>query len=111
VEKEIQKEIEDIINGLKCRRDFICYKSGFQQLCKVRDIELENFLICLDGHNGDCKFSVYFSESHFCQCPLRIREGKESTERQGDRDDDHVHAIASFRNRLSTKKIKLSIGL
>ena len=62
MEKDIQKEIEEIVDGLKCPRDFICYKSGFQQLCKVSDIGLQNFLICLDGHTGDCKFSVYFSE-------------------------------------------------
>jgi hypothetical protein len=69
VGKDIQKEIEDIIDGLKCPRDFICYKSGFKELCKVKDIGLENFLICLNGLKQDCKFSVYFSELNFCHCP------------------------------------------
>lgn len=71
-EKDIQKEIEEIIDGLKCPRDFICYKSGFKKLCKVEDIGLESFLICLNGIAGECKFSVHFSNLYFCQCPLRM---------------------------------------
>ena len=35
---DINKEIEKIIDELKCPKDFICYKSGFQNLCKVEDI-------------------------------------------------------------------------
>jgi hypothetical protein len=72
MERDIQKEIADIIDGLKCPRDFICYKSGFKELCKVKDIGLENFLICLNGFKEECKFAVFFSEFHFCQCPLRM---------------------------------------
>ena len=72
MEKDIQKEIEEIIDGLKCPKDFICYKSGFQKLCKVEDIGLESFLICLNGLAGECKFSVCFSNLNFCQCPLRM---------------------------------------
>jgi hypothetical protein len=35
---DINKEIEKIIDELKCPKDFICYKSGFRNLCKVEDI-------------------------------------------------------------------------
>jgi hypothetical protein len=71
VKKDIQKEIEEILDGLKCPRDFMCYKSGFEKLCKVEDIGLESFLICLNGLAEKCKFSVHFSDQYFCQCPLR----------------------------------------
>jgi|GEM_PF-641935 len=72
VEKDIREEIEKIIDGLKCPKDFVCYKSGFRKLCKIEDIGLESFLICLNGLAGECKFSVCFSNLYFCQCPLRI---------------------------------------
>ncbi len=72
VERDIQKEIEELIDGLKCPKDFICYKSGFEKLCKVEDTGLESFLICLDGIAGECKFAVSFSSLCFCQCPLRM---------------------------------------
>ena len=35
---DINKEIGKIIDGLKCPKDFTCYKSGFRNLCKVEDI-------------------------------------------------------------------------
>ena len=72
VEKDIQKEIEEIVDGLKCPKDFICYKSGFKKLCKVEDIGLESFLICSNGLAEECKFSVHYSNMNFCQCPLRM---------------------------------------
>jgi hypothetical protein len=69
---DINKEIEEIIDGLKCPKDFICYKSGFKKLCKVEDTGLESFLVCLNDLAIDCKFSVNFSHVYFCQCPLRM---------------------------------------
>jgi hypothetical protein len=60
VEKDIWKEIEDILDGLKRPRDFMCYKSGFKKLCKVEDIGLESFLICLNGLAEECKFFCAF---------------------------------------------------
>lgn len=68
--------IEELINGLECPKDFVCYKSGLQQLSKTRDIGLETFLICLENHANTCKFSVPFAELFFCQCPLRVYMAK-----------------------------------
>jgi len=45
MEKEIQKQIENIIDVLQCPKSFICYKSGLKNLCKVKDIGLESFII------------------------------------------------------------------
>ncbi len=72
MEKDLQKQIEEIIDGLKCPKDFICYKSGFKKICRVMDIGMESFLVCLDRNSLECKFSVYFSDFYFCQCPLRM---------------------------------------
>ena len=71
-EKDITKQIEELVNSLKCPKDFVCYKSGFKKMCRVKDIGIESFLICLDKDSLECRFSVHFGGVYFCQCPLRV---------------------------------------
>ena len=66
------EKLEDIVNGLKCPKDFKCYKSGFKDLCKAEDIGIESFLVCLEEDPSECQFSIPFGEAYFCECPLRI---------------------------------------
>jgi hypothetical protein len=70
--EDYKKEIEEIIGQLKCPKDFSCYKSGFEVLCKVEDIGMELFLECLEKNPSECKFSLFLGRSCFCRCPLRI---------------------------------------
>jgi hypothetical protein len=67
-----KKEMEGLIDELKCPKDFACYKSGFEVLCKATDVGIESFLECLEEKPFDCKFSVFFGGLYYCQCPLRI---------------------------------------
>lgn len=67
-----KREIEEIIAGLKCPKDFICYTSGLRKLCRAKDIGVESFLECLERKPKSCQFSVSFGLMHLCQCPLRI---------------------------------------
>jgi hypothetical protein len=67
-----KKEIEKIIARFKCPKDFECYKSGFKNLCKAKDIGLEKYLECLKKDPGDCVFSLSFGYSYLCKCPLRV---------------------------------------
>ena len=66
------KKLEDIIDGVKCPKGFICYKSGYDNLCKAEDIGIESFLVCLEKDPSDCKFSISFGDGFYCQCPLRV---------------------------------------
>ena len=72
IQQDTQQDIEEIIDGLKCPKDFVCYKSEFKRLCRVKDIGMESFLICLENKLLECRFSIYFGELYFCQCPLRV---------------------------------------
>jgi hypothetical protein len=72
LQQDIQKDIEEIIDGLKCSNNFICYKSKFERLSRVQDIGMESFLICLENKVLDCRFSINFGDIYFCQCPLRF---------------------------------------
>jgi len=73
MEEHHKKEIMEILSGLQCSKDFVCYTSGQVRLCKADDIGLESYLVCLEEHPKDCKFHVVlFGDKHFCKCPLRV---------------------------------------
>jgi hypothetical protein len=68
-----KKQIEAILDGLQCSKDFVCYTSGQKKLCKAEDIGLDSYLVCLENDPRGCTFfAVVFGDKHFCQCPLRV---------------------------------------
>ena len=71
-DKEFEKEVAEIIGDLKCPKNFKCYRSGFEALCKADDIGLESYLDCLEDNAFECKFAFSFGEGYFCKCPLRV---------------------------------------
>ena len=70
--KNIRKQLDKIIDGIKCPYDFKCCKSDFKDLCKAQDIGMESFLKCLDRTSEECVFSMSLADSKFCKCPLRL---------------------------------------
>jgi hypothetical protein len=72
MEKTAEIQIEEMIGGCTCPKDFKCYKSNFENLCKARDIGLESFVACLVRDPMECKFSLLFGGVFFCSCPVRI---------------------------------------
>lgn len=68
-----KKQLEEIIGQMECTKDFRCYKSGYENLCKAKDIGIESLLECLEEDPEECEFSfAFFGYSYFCQCPLRV---------------------------------------
>ena len=73
MEQHQKEELLDILCGLHCDKDFVCYTSGQIKLCKAEDVGFESYLVCLQEHPEECKFSLkLFGDRHFCQCPLRV---------------------------------------
>ena len=72
LEKTVDIQIQEMISGCACPKDFSCYKSNFSNLCKAKDIGLESFVICLMKDPLDCKFSILFGGVSFCACSVRI---------------------------------------
>ena len=70
--EEEKRRIQDIIGRMQCPKHFKCADSGFENLCRAKDFGLESFLECLDENPSTCKFSIFFGNAHFCQCPLRV---------------------------------------
>jgi hypothetical protein len=70
--QEQRQEIEKIASGLNCSKDFRCYKSGSEKLCKARDFGMEEYIDCLEENPEKCEFSLPFGEGYLCKCALRI---------------------------------------
>jgi hypothetical protein len=76
MDAELEKEIREIIGDLRCPKDFKCYRSGFENLCKATQVDgVVSYLECLEEDPKECVFSRYVSvgDSSFylCACPLR----------------------------------------
>jgi hypothetical protein len=71
-DEELEKGIAEIIGDLKCSKDFKCYRSGFENLCKAKDFGAELFLECLEENPEECKFSSHWKTFWLCDCPLRV---------------------------------------
>jgi hypothetical protein len=75
--QDLKQEIEEIIGQFECPKDFRCYKSGLEVLCKAKYIGAEVFLECLEEVPHRCTFSLFLGRSYLCQCPLRAYIAKE----------------------------------
>ena len=70
-EQQQQKQIEEIIAAMKCSKDFLCYKSGFTDLCEVKVVAETGFVECLPGNEQACEFKRHLMDKTFCECRLR----------------------------------------
>lgn len=66
-----QTQIEEIISDMECWKGFDCYKSKFENLCKIRIFRDGELRECLETKTWLCKFSFSFGNGFYCKCPLR----------------------------------------
>jgi hypothetical protein len=72
-----KKRIDKIIARMECEKDFECYKSKFEELCKTRLVHKGKLLggwgvECVKPKQEGCKFKTSFGAKDFCSCPLRV---------------------------------------
>ena len=70
--KEHKEKIEQIMAEMNCPKDFKCYKSDFEKLCKAKDNGLNGYADCLESDWDTCPFKLSFGYGKFCCCPLRV---------------------------------------
>ena len=71
ITQEHNTRIEEIISGMECPKDFECYKSGFEDLAKIKIFRDGDLVECLGERPQFCKFSFRFGLDYYCKCPLR----------------------------------------
>lgn len=70
--KEIIATIKDMRDKVSCSKDFVCFESGFERICKARDDGLKDYLICLESDPSQCNFALAFGTAYYCHCPIRV---------------------------------------
>lgn len=70
--QEHKRQIEKIMSAMSCQKDFECYKSGFDNICKATHRGLDMYADCCDESKTICEFRVPFGYGAFCRCPLRV---------------------------------------
>ena len=71
ITQEHQRLIESIKSEMECPKDFTCYKSGFENLSRIKDVADGKIVECLEEDSQPCEFGLNFGSSVFCQCKLR----------------------------------------
>lgn len=77
MDKEIKEKIDQIAAKIECSKDFRCVKHDFTEICRAKDVRLEEHLECLDEKAYECPFSISYGNSYYCRCPLRVYLCKE----------------------------------
>ena len=72
VHVEIEKLIIDLRkDGIRCPKNFLCYKNNYEGLCKTGFVGKLRILCCLEEKPQKCIFSFFHNERFYCQCPIR----------------------------------------
>jgi hypothetical protein len=66
------EKIEEIKKNIECPKGFRCLKLNVEDLCRARDLGMDNYLECNDKTGVLCAFSISFGDSLFCKCPMRV---------------------------------------
>ena len=76
ISEEHRERIEDIISGMQrdklhCVKDFECYTSELESLCKIKGIGSFDEIECDSMDAMCCHLSFEATGKRFCKCPLR----------------------------------------
>ncbi len=72
MDEAITRQVNEIMKRMTCRKGFKCAASGFENLCRAKDIGLKRHLQCLELMPSLCEYSLELDKKFFCACPLRI---------------------------------------
>jgi len=66
-----QIELTEIIGGLKCPKNYHCYRTNYKELCKAEFLGKLKVVHCLEEDSQGCIFSLSYKDAYYCQCPVR----------------------------------------
>ena len=77
IPQQNKAHIREIMAGMKCLKDFECYKSGLENLCKTKDMGVDGSVVCLEETPEACEYSLFLEpDKRLCLCPLRVYVAK-----------------------------------
>lgn len=72
IPKEDKDKIEQLMADMNCPKDFLCFNSEFEVLCKAKDNGVNGYANCLEKEFFTCSFKVTFGHGALCHCPIRV---------------------------------------
>ena len=69
--QEQRTQIKDIIKKMDCPKDFVCYKSNFENIGEVGIVGNARMIECIEKNVQTCQFGFSFCLGTICKCPLR----------------------------------------
>jgi hypothetical protein len=70
--QDLRNKIKEIIGETQCPHELCCLETGFDKVCKTREVGLEQYIECLEEDASHCSFSASYGNSQYCSCPLRV---------------------------------------
>ncbi len=72
--QEHREAIEKIIASCECPKNFKCYKTELEKLCRCRIVNIgtEAAVECLEQNSESCIYEISSDNTRYCRCPLRI---------------------------------------
>ena len=68
--------IEKLKAVTDCIKNFQCLDPDAESLCKVKDMDLESYVKCLEEADSNCKFQQHFGSYYLCSCPVAVYRAK-----------------------------------
>ena len=64
------EKAKQILGDLNCKKDLLCIRGGFENLCRAAYIGQKSQLMCLEK-DRECTFSLPYGAEFMCKCPFR----------------------------------------
>ena len=71
MQKKYKEKLKQVLDKTACDKEYRCYKSGPEPLCKPKDMLLEGF-IEVDKGSTICDYLKNYGGRYFCKCPLYV---------------------------------------
>jgi len=71
ITQENKEQIEEIMQSMRCPRQFECYRSDFQDIGEVGIVGDAVMLECIEQRGRTCEFGSPRGLGIICMCPLR----------------------------------------
>ena len=68
---DFQKDLEKSAGGMDCPKDFICFKSNFEHICKVNIFGFGEVFQCGEENPFSCSFARRYLDKYQCTCIIR----------------------------------------
>lgn len=82
--KELSSQQRELLNrlmeNLRCQKDYKCLENGLKDLCNAKDIDLINYIECLESVDSVCSFKLKVKKCSYCDCPIRVYISKHESE-------------------------------